>query len=296
MISVVIPTYNRCEAVLVLLSTIYTQTGSSFEVLVVDDGSDDATVDEIRRQYPATIILENITNIGPAASRNRGILASSGIIIVGLDSDTSISDTSLFWRIKEFFEQHDGADCAAFRILNPDGVTEDVERWWHPLPVGNYWNVQFLSDYFSGTGYAIRKHAAVGSGLFPEHFFMHYEEVQLAWRLIDRGCKILYVPDLTVIHHVNPVSTRNTVEVFFKPRNQLLLAIGCLPLGAAVYYALPRVFFQFTKAAHRGHLREFFLAMRSASCQMPSLIRTRQPVQRQTIRRMKSLRNSCVNV
>ena len=290
MISVVIPTYNRCDAILALLSTIYQQTDASFEVLVIDDSSNDSTVDAIRREYPATIVIENIANSGPAVSRNRGIVASTGNIILGLDSDTTIPDRQLLARIDEFFERRDEIDCVAFRILKPDRVSEDAERWWHPRPVGDYAKRQFFTDYFSGTAYAIRKDSALDAGLYPEHFFMHYEEVLLAWRLIDRGRKILYSPNFVVIHDANPVSNRNLVEVYFKPRNQILLAINCLPVGYAICYVLPRAIYQLCKATGNGHLDKFFRAMRSALHHLPSQIQARRPLQPQTLKHIRELR------
>jgi len=290
MISVVIPTYNRCDAILGLLSTIYQQTDASFEVLVIDDCSNDSTVDAIRREYPATVVIENIANSGPAVSRNRGIVASTGNIILGLDSDTTIPDKQLLARIEELFERRGEIDCVAFRILKPDRVSEDAERWWHPRPVGDYAKRQFFTDYFSGTAYAIRKDSALDAGLYPEHFFMHYEEVLLAWRLIDRGQKILYSPEFVVIHHANPVSNRNLVEVYFKPRNQLLLAINCLPVGYAICYVLPRAIYQLFKAAGNGHLNEFLRAMRSVLHHLPAQIQLRCPLQPQTLKHIRELR------
>ena len=78
MISVVIPSYNRRDCVLALLSDLYAQQGVEMEVIVVDDCSPDDSVEAIRRGFPQATVLLNEKNGGPAVSRNRGILAARG--------------------------------------------------------------------------------------------------------------------------------------------------------------------------------------------------------------------------
>ena len=85
-ISVVIPTYNRQELVLRALSSVYQQNRPADEVIVVGDGSEDETVGEISKRYPAVICLR-MPHRGVSAARNTGINQARGRWIAFLDSD-----------------------------------------------------------------------------------------------------------------------------------------------------------------------------------------------------------------
>ncbi len=288
MISVIIPSYNRCDCMLALLADVFRQQGVELEVIVVDDCSPDDSVEAIRRQFPQVRLFVNETNGGPAVTRNRGIREARGDLIVGFDSDVTIPDPLLLKGVAACFETSAGLAGLALRILKPDGVSDDLERWWHPLPAAGNVDQAFYSSYFSGTAYAFRRDAVLAAGLFPELLYMHYEEVELAWRILDQGGRILHTPGLAVLHHANPVSRRSEVELFLKPRNQVLLAASCLPWPGAAAFLLPRIPFQFLKALSRGHVLKFLKAMSSALKLLPQQLRMRKPLRKETLAMLKA--------
>jgi GT2 family glycosyltransferase len=289
MISVVIPSYNRKDCVLALLADVYRQEGVEFEVIVVDDCSPDGSYEAISEKFPQVVLLKNEKNGGPCVTRNRGVLAAKGEIIVGFDSDVTVPDSRFLAGVKDRFSRVPGVHGLAFHLLKPDGKNEDVPRWWHPLPVSTFATREFLTSYFSGTGYAFRRDAMIAAGLFPEIFYMHYEEVELAFRILDRGGDILYCPELCVQHHANEVSRRSEIKVFYKPRNQILLAIRCYPFVRAVCYATPRVANSLLTALRNGWLKDFVRAMKSAAALAPQCLADRSPLKPATWRRMNAL-------
>lgn len=290
MISVVIPSYNRRDCVLALLSDLYAQQGVEMEVIVVDDCSPDDSVEAIRRGFPQATVLVNEKNGGPAVSRNRGIRAARGEIVVGFDSDVTFPDRMLLSKVLNRFRNHPSVNGLAFRLLKPDGKSEDSPRWWHPVPLETHADKSFLTSYFSGTGYAFRRDALIAAGMYPEILYMHYEEVELAFRILDQGGAILHCPEIAVLHHANEVSRRSEVTVFYKPRNQVLLAAACFPGIKAVGYLLPRICYQFAKACGGGHLTDFFRAMRSALRLLPELLKKRNPLRSETFHRIGKLK------
>lgn len=292
MLSVVIPSYNRRDCMLALLADVFSQCGVDFEVIVVDDDSSDDSVEVIRREFPQVRLLVNPTNGGPCVSRNRGILEAKGEWIVGFDSDVTLPDSRLLAKIAARFATSPGVDGLSLRILKPDGVSDDVERWCHPRPVTTHGSKAFFSSYFSGTAYAFRREAVIAAGLYPELLYMHHEEVELAWRILDGGGRILHVPDLPVLHHANPVSRRSQVEVFLMPRNQILLAASCLPIGQALLYVLPRTTFQGLKAIARGHFPDFLKAMASAVELLPKVCKQRKPLRSETLALLRTIKSS----
>jgi glycosyltransferase involved in cell wall biosynthesis len=289
MISVVIPSYNRRDCIIRLLEDLQAQQDAEFEVIIVDDCSSDDTVEVVRKCFPDVTVIVNSVNGGPCVSRNKGVLVANGDIIVGLDSDVSVSDHKMLQKVAAVFAV-EAADGLAFRIFSPDGVTDDAPRWWHPQPMKIAHGRIFETDYFSGTAYAFRRTQMIEAGLYPEILYMHYEEVELAFRILDQGGLIQYRPELNVVHHANPVSRRNEISIFYKPRNQILLAVACFPFIYAVRYLAPRVLYQLLKACRSGHLGGFCRAMKSAVGLAPALLTNRKPLKKTTLRRISDLR------
>lgn len=86
-VSVIIPVFNRKYCVVDAIESVFAQTHPAFEVIVVDDGSQDGTYEELRSRYERNIKLIRQDNAGVSAARNRGIAEATGDWIAFLDSD-----------------------------------------------------------------------------------------------------------------------------------------------------------------------------------------------------------------
>ena len=293
MLSIVIPSYNRRDLVLALLRDVYAQEAAEFEVIVVDDRSPDDSVAAIQREFPQVRVLVNEKNSGPAVARNRGVLAAKGEFIVGFDSDVTIPDRLLLKKIADAFQAEPTVACLALRILKPDGHSDDVERWCHPLPLAVA-DHPFLTSYFSGTAYAMRREPMIRAGLYPEIFYMHHEEVELAFRLLDQGDSIRHCPDLSVLHHASPISARSYVETFYHPRNQILLVLLSYPLVRGLIHLIPRTLYQASVALKCGHFEIYCGAIRDGLRLAQAIIATRKPLKSATFREIAKLKSQLV--
>lgn len=288
-ISVVIPAYNRRDSLLQLLADLVPQEGVSFEVIVVDDCSPDDTVDAVKNRFPAVRLFRNPVNSGPAVSRNRGVKEALGQFVVGFDSDVTVPDRRLLRRVADTFDNHHEATGLAFRLMQPGGLQDDAPRWWHPVPISSFSTKSFRTNYFSGTGYAFRKDDMISAGLFPEILYMHYEEVQLAFRILDQGGAIVHCPNLQVIHHASPVASRGKIHIFYKPRNQILVALSCYSWHRAVIYLIPRLTYHFFSSLFNRHFREFMSALKSAYKLSDRVLMERRPLRAATWRKIAAM-------
>ncbi|MES2439814.1 MAG: glycosyltransferase [Verrucomicrobiota bacterium] len=293
MISIVIPSYNRSDLILALLRDIHAQQDAEFEVIVVDDCSPDDSVAAIRREFPQVQVLVNEKNSGPAVARNRGVLAAKGEFIVGFDSDVTIPDQHLLKKIGEAFQNEPSVACLALRILKPDGKSDDVERWCHPLPL-SLADHPFFTSYFSGTAYAMRRESMIRAGLYPEIFYMHHEEVELAFRLLDQGDSIRHCPDLSVLHHASPISARSYVETFYHPRNQILLVLLSYPFFRGIVHLLPRTLYQCGLALKGGHFKNYWSAIRDGIYLARPTLQIRKPLKASTFDKILKLKRQAV--
>lgn len=115
-VSVIIPTYNRGWIIKESIDSVFSQTFDAFELIVVDDGSDDNT-SEILDSYGNKLRIIRQANQGVSAARNRGIIASSGEFIALLDSDD-------LWLPEKLDRQ------MSFFRNNPDAVICQTQEIW----------------------------------------------------------------------------------------------------------------------------------------------------------------------
>lgn len=97
-VSVIIPTYNRCAMVREAIESVLPQSFRAFELIVIDDGSTDGTIEileQLADKNANTIRVERIVHRGPAAARNRGVALARAPMIAFLDSDDLWASTKL---------------------------------------------------------------------------------------------------------------------------------------------------------------------------------------------------------
>ena len=113
-VTVVIPAYNAADDVATCLAGVLAQDYPDFEVIVVDDASSDKTP-EVVRAHERVRLVRNVTNLGPAGARNRGVAESRGELLVFLDSDSIVDDT-------QWLARHAGGHAAGGAAVVGGGI------------------------------------------------------------------------------------------------------------------------------------------------------------------------------
>jgi len=205
-ISVVIPVYNEERRILHTLKAIYDGSLLPTEIIVVDGGSSDHTVEIVMNSYPDVVLLNNPDKTA-ATGRNVGILEAHGEIIAFTDGDCLVARDWLR-NIAKHFEDTD-IDGLGGKVLN--AVPENrYEEYWGNLA----WNLimsfpdesyevreKKLNDAFVTANCAYRRDLLFRINGFSEFFANNAEDVDLCWRAIDCGAKLVYVPDVIIYAH-----------------------------------------------------------------------------------------------
>lgn len=126
-VAVIVPNYNKKKTLRACLESVYAQTYRPAEVIVVDDGSTDGSL-EIARQFPCAIV-EPPRNQGPAAARNLGVASSSAPLLFFVDSDTALAQDAIYNAVKAYRET---PDCGMVQgIYDKEPLYDDgpVERY-----------------------------------------------------------------------------------------------------------------------------------------------------------------------
>jgi glycosyltransferase involved in cell wall biosynthesis len=114
LVSVIIPTYNRAWCLMESIDSVFSQTFTDYELIVVDDGSTDDTLKQLSRYDQITVITQS--NQGVSAARNKGILQSRGELITFLDSDDLWLPAKLAAQVRFFNQNPEARICQTQEI------------------------------------------------------------------------------------------------------------------------------------------------------------------------------------
>jgi glycosyltransferase involved in cell wall biosynthesis len=168
-VSIIIPTYNRAEKVLRAINTAFDQTISDFELIVIDDGSEDGTIDVLTKFADRINIIRHEKNLGVSAARNSGIRSSQSPFIAFLDSDDYWLPQKLETQLQFFKENPEAVLCQTEEIWVRNGVR--VNPWnKHLKPSGYIFEQSLKLCLVSPSAVMIRRGIFNEVGLFDEDF------------------------------------------------------------------------------------------------------------------------------
>lgn len=235
LISLIVITRNRCAELSKTLTSLHKQD-RDFELVVVDNASTDDTPEMVRKHWPEARLIELQSNQGVSAGRNRGIEAARGEILVFLDDDASFRDEDALARISERFahEPHLGI-LATNSLLASTGRPEIGAI---PRRDKRVLQTDYQATYFCGVGFALRKELIKKVGYFFEKFFYSCEELDLSWRAINSGYRIVWAQDIVVLHRHSPVARTHARWIYANARNRVWLASRHLPWRYIISYTV----------------------------------------------------------
>jgi len=211
------------------------------ELVLVGNGADLPPVPE----DVVTVRLPD--NAGVAGGRNAGVAASSGEVVLFLDDDAWFSDPGIAKHVAARFAADRRLAVLAFRVVDPTGGPG--ARWHVPRLLPGDPGRSSEVAMFVGTGFAARKSAFLEVGGLPGSFFFAHEEVDLTWRLVQRGYSLHYDADARICHPPVP-NARHSFWYRYDGRNRVLLARRNLPWPLAGIYLLD--WFLITMLKRRG--------------------------------------------
>jgi len=220
-VSIVVPVHNKFPVTYYcLVALLFAYNKASFEVVLVDDGSTDETLD-ILELVDGMQLLRNETSQGFIRSCNRGASVAKGKYIVMLNNDT---EPTVHWldELIFAFEQFDQVGLAGAKLLYPDGKLQEAGGivWssgnpWNYGRGGNPHEPRFSytrqADYLSGAAIMLPTALWNEIGGFSEEYCpAYFEDTDLAFKVRAAGYKTLFVP-LSVVYHFEGVSSGTSV-------------------------------------------------------------------------------------
>ncbi len=275
-VGIVIVNYNTRALLERCLETVLASEGVTFTVCVVDNDSGDGSAEMVASNFPQVRLIANPANVGYPAANNQGLRAlgfgepmapEAPRYALLLNADTEVPPDALA-RIVAYAAGEERVGVVGPRLVRMDGSLDMACRRSFPTPEVSFYHMIGLAKLFPrssrfgrynltyldehriaevdsvvGAFMMVRREAIGDAGLLDESFFMYGEDLDWAYRIKDAGWRVMYYPEVTVLH-VKRASSRQSpraqvefwrsMEIFhrkhfaattFGPLNALILAV-----------------------------------------------------------------------
>lgn len=236
-LSIVIVNYNVKDFLFDCLKSIEnSKTNFNFETIVVDNNSNDFSVEYLKPQFPNVRFIQLESNLGFAKANNIGLENSSGKYVLFLNPDTIVNNDT-FQIMKDYMDANPEVYISGCKLLNPDGTFQLPCRRGFPTPWAAFsklfglqamfpksklfakYNQTFRSteetyyiDSVMGAFMFCRTDIIKQLKGFDEDFFMYGEDLDLCYRATKLGGKVAYVHSTSTIHFKGESTKRSSID------------------------------------------------------------------------------------
>ncbi len=248
-ISIIILNYNTKKLLDQVISSVLETTNNiDFEIIVSDNNSSDGSIEMVKNKFPQVILIENKENGGFAKGNNIAIEKSSGEFILLLNSDTIVQKDCIE-KCVAFLEAGDEKmGAVGCRVLLKDGTLDHACRRGFPTPSASFfyflkfhklfphhktfskYTLSYLSEFetnevdaLTGAFMLLKRDVIKKVGLLDEDFFMYGEDLDWCFRIKESGYKIMYYPEVSIIHLKGQSSKKRPVKITYAFYNAMII-------------------------------------------------------------------------
>jgi len=292
LVSLIVVTLDRKQEVAEAIESLQQQTFGNTEIIVVDNGSTDATPQMIKEKFPGVRLVELGQNTGPYHGRNVGVGISRGDIIFFMDDDATLEKSSIA-SIVERFAQEEALGVIVCKLVNAN--SGELDPRLRSYVTADLDGEHYMGDMVAEGATAMRKNVFEQVGRWPAHYFRQAVGRDLSYRIIDAGYNILYLPLATVYHKESPIggTSRKSIErnkMYYLVRNQLWITWKYLPVYRAVLESIVKISYHLGDSLRKGALIPYTRGVAAALFTLPRVImKDRRPVSRKTLAKIDYL-------
>ncbi len=232
-LSIVIITWKMRDLLQKCLTTIYQYTSEiKFEIILIDNNSQDGTVEMIENSFPQIQLIKNEVNRGVAPARNQGLKLALGKYILILDADMELIENSILSLFK-FMERTPSCgivgaklvdsyknlqySCKRFpsffalvfrRLENFSLIENSKTLSRHMMKEWDHKSIKEV-DYLIGACQFFRKEVIDKIGFYDDKIFYGPEDIDFCLRVWNGGWKVCYFPLTQIIHHEQRITKNN---------------------------------------------------------------------------------------
>lgn len=226
-VSIILTNWNTCDFMRDCIRSIYEKTlGITYEIIVVDDGSTDGSVEMLRKEFPEVKVVVNERNLGVAKAYNRGVAIANGRYVQMLNTDMILVNNAIKILV-DFIESHPDAGACGGRLRNSDMTSQisygifpsfnqalvdalflkEIFPKWGLSGIGTIppesMTEPVVVEYITGADMLIRKIVIEKIGFLDERYTSYCEETDFCYRICHQtDWKLYFVPKAEIIHFV----------------------------------------------------------------------------------------------
>jgi GT2 family glycosyltransferase len=295
LVSVVIATWNRKNDLQETLSHYQDQSYKNIEIIVVDNGSTDETVEMVEQKFPTVRLIKLDENTGVVAY-NVGMKAAKGEIVVVSDNDSYLEQRGVEKIVQKFDQGDSKLTVVACEIVY---VPRNVVYQWYQRPIDRQ-NIKvegYPACLFIGAGAAIKKNVLEEVGYYPEEFFIYMNENDLCTRIIGQGYDIRYFPDIIAFHKHTEAARSKSRTRLLTFRNLIWYYWKNFPIYIALGRSLIRIPFEVLQLTISGTNPLLILSTLIQIFKgLPAILSKRKPIPRQFVRRALGNKSEIANL
>ncbi len=242
-VSIILVSYNTKDLTINCLKSVYEKTKElDFEIIVVDNNSQDGSVEMLEEEFPNIKLIKNKENKGFGSANNIAIKQAEGKYIFLLNTDTILDNNAIkiFFDFMEKEENQNAGACGGnlydenSNRIHSSGKLPSIKRIAFTsiglnLIFKNFYKKTFCTDdakevnkvtktgFITGADLFLRKSVIDKTGSFDEDFFMYYEDSELQYRIQKSGYLIYIVPNAR-IYHLTKTPKTSTIDLVKKLR------------------------------------------------------------------------------
>src|SRR3990167_7786600 len=226
-LSIIIVSFNTRDLTIECIrSIVRTVKKNSYEIIVVDNNSEDDSVSEILKLKLANLkLIQNKENVGFSRANNIGVKEARGRFVLFLNTDTVVYENTIDG-VVEFMDHNKDAGAATCFVRLPSGRLDDASHRGFPTPWRALSHFSSLSKLFKKSkifaGYSlghldlnkthevdalagafmlVRREAGEQVRWWDEDFFLYGEDIDFCYRLKEKGWKVMFLPKVSVLHY-----------------------------------------------------------------------------------------------
>ncbi|GGI46200.1 glycosyl transferase [Paenibacillus marchantiophytorum] len=247
-LSIIVLNYKTRELTLACLESVFSSSTSyNYEIILIDNASNDSIIQAINEQYPQVVTIANTDNVGFSKANNQGIRVAKGRYVLLLNSDTIVQPDTMDTML-HFMDENPPVGASGCKIVLPDGSLDKACKRGFPTPSASFYyafgfsklfpkkprfnqyqlgylnpDEEYPIDSLVGAFMLIRREAIEQVGMLDEEFFMYGEDIDWCYRIKQAGWVNYYYPRTHIVHHKGASSRRKPFKIIYEFHRAMIL-------------------------------------------------------------------------
>ena len=268
-VTAIIVNWNDKDVIVECIQSLLDQNRNKIDIIISDNGSEDDSVEFIRKYFPSIKIIENGENLGFGSAINRGLGLAKGDYLLFLNSDLKLHSKCV-GELAKVLERDSNVGGAIPKILHIDqqntinslGVLINYTGIAYPNLLGQK-DPGYQEPFESACGgiFMLRREVYETVGGFDEDLFLYHEDHDLSWRVRLAGWHLKVAPQAIMYHHYK--FNKGILKYYSSEKNRLHILLKNMEVKTLALISPALIIVEFSQWFHAAINKWFLLKMKS---------------------------------